>query len=98
MGTPPAKKLGHTVAFTRLILKVRGRMLKSGGGYNAASHMANSKRHGTLPWLLLEILLDMDLDDAVHSFKACTLGLGSTLIIVYDYYGKLAVTGDLTHR
>merc|ERR1712100_767808 len=52
----------------------------------------------TVPLLLLEILLVMDLDDATHSCKAWTLGLGSALMIVSGYYGELVVTGDLTPR
>merc|ERR1711988_1407278 len=39
-----------------------------------------------------------DLDDATHSCKAWTLGLGSALMIVSGYHGELVVTGDLTPR
>merc|ERR1711967_163829 len=52
----------------------------------------------TVPLLLLEILLVMDLDDKTHNCKAWTLGLGSALMIVSGYYGELVVTGDLTPR
>merc|ERR1711976_686969 len=52
----------------------------------------------TVPLLLLEILLVMDLDAATHNCKAWTLGLGSALMIVSGYYGELVVTGDLTPR
>jgi bacteriorhodopsin len=52
----------------------------------------------TVPLLLLEILLVMDLDEKTHNCKAWTLGLGSALMIVSGYYGELVVTGDLTPR
>merc|ERR1712046_534282 len=52
----------------------------------------------TVPLLLLEILLVMDLDEKTHSCKAWTLGLGSALMIVSGYYGELVVTGDLIPR
>merc|ERR1711896_122196 len=52
----------------------------------------------TVPLLLLEILLVMDLTPEQHSSKAWTLGIGSALMIVSGYYGELVVTGDLTPR
>merc|ERR1712072_129113 len=52
----------------------------------------------TVPLLLLEILLVMDLTPEQHSTKAWTLGLGSALMIVSGYYGELVITGDLTPR
>merc|ERR1712022_22590 len=52
----------------------------------------------TVPLLLLEILLVMDLTPEQHSSKAWTLGVGSALMIVSGYYGELVVTGDLTPR
>merc|ERR1711896_52752 len=52
----------------------------------------------TVPLLLLEILLVMDLTPEQHSSKAWVLGLGSALMIVSGYYGELVVTGDLTPR
>jgi bacteriorhodopsin len=52
----------------------------------------------TVPLLLLEILLVMDLSPEQHSSKAWVLGLGSALMIVSGYYGELVVTGDLTPR
>merc|ERR1712031_107989 len=52
----------------------------------------------TVPLLLLEILLVMDLTPEEHSSKAWTLGIGSALMIVSGYYGELVVTGDLTPR
>merc|ERR1711972_211874 len=52
----------------------------------------------TVPLLLIEILLVMKLSDAEYSNKAWTLGVGSALMIVSGYYGKLVVTGDLTPR
>jgi bacteriorhodopsin len=52
----------------------------------------------TVPLLLIEILLVMDLDDATYNDKAWTLGVGSALMIASGYYGELVVTGDLTPR
>jgi len=52
----------------------------------------------TVPLLLIEILLVMNLDERQYNSKAWTLGLGSALMIVSGYYGELVVTGDLTPR
>jgi len=52
----------------------------------------------TVPLLLIEILLVMDLEDGQFSTKAWTLGLGAALMIVSGYYGELVVTGDLGPR
>jgi len=52
----------------------------------------------TVPLLLIEILLVMQLDDATFSCKSWSLGLGSALMIVSGYYGELVVTGDLGPR
>jgi len=52
----------------------------------------------TVPLLLIEILLVMNLGEAEYSSKAWTLGLGSALMIVSGYYGELFVSGDLTPR
>merc|ERR1712022_100914 len=52
----------------------------------------------TVPLLLLEILLVMDLTPEEYNSKAWTLGVGSALMIVSGYYGELVVTGDLTPR
>jgi len=52
----------------------------------------------TVPLLLIEILLVMNLDEATYSAKAKSLGLGSALMIVSGYYGELTVSGDLTPR
>merc|ERR1712193_12105 len=52
----------------------------------------------TVPLLLIEILLVMNLDAETYSAKAKTLGLGSALMIVSGYYGELVVTVDLTPR
>merc|ERR1712196_383406 len=52
----------------------------------------------TVPLLLIEILLVMNLDAATYSKKAWTLGLGSALMIASGYYGELVITGDLTPR
>merc|ERR1712195_292108 len=52
----------------------------------------------TVPLLLIEILLVMNLPEAQFSSKAWTLGFGSALMIISGYYGELVVTGDLTPR
>merc|ERR1712065_110683 len=52
----------------------------------------------TVPLLLIEILLVMNLDEQTYSKKAWALGVGSALMIVSGYYGELVVTGDLTPR
>merc|ERR1711972_564650 len=52
----------------------------------------------TVPLLLIEILLVMDLDAATYSSKAKTLGFGSALMIVSGYYGELTVSGNLAPR
>merc|ERR1712154_722245 len=52
----------------------------------------------TVPLLLIEILLVMNLSPEEYSSKAWTLGLGSALMIVSGYYGELVVTGDLSPR
>jgi len=52
----------------------------------------------TVPLLLIEILLVMNLDEATYGAKAKSLGLGSALMIVSGYYGELTVSGDLTTR
>jgi len=52
----------------------------------------------TVPMLLLEILLVMDLDDATHSRKAWMMGFAAALMIVSGYYGELVITGDLAPR
>ena len=50
----------------------------------------------TVPLLLLETPLVMDLTPQQHSSKAWLLGLSAALIIVTGCYGELVVTGDLT--
>merc|ERR1739845_58811 len=52
----------------------------------------------TVPLLLIEILLVMDLDAATYSKKSMTLGVGSALMIVSGYYGELTLTGDMGPR
>merc|ERR1719330_756262 len=52
----------------------------------------------TVPLLLIEILLVMNLDGDDFNSRAWTLGFGSALMIVSGYYGELVVTGDLTPR
>merc|ERR1711907_571584 len=52
----------------------------------------------TVPLLLIEILLVMNLDAETYNAKAKTLGVGSALMIVSGYYGELVITGDLTPR
>merc|ERR1712048_556167 len=53
---------------------------------------------GTVPLLLIEVLLVMKLDDKTYSSKAWTLGVGSALMIVSGYYGELVIEGDKTPR
>merc|ERR1712151_451469 len=52
----------------------------------------------TVPLLLIEILLVMNLDAETYSEKAKRLGVGSALMIISGYYGELTVSGDLTPR
>jgi len=52
----------------------------------------------TVPLLLIEILLVMNLPEAEYSSKAWTLGGSSALMIISGYYGELVVSGDLTPR
>jgi len=52
----------------------------------------------TVPLLLLEIVLVMNLSPDEQSSKAWKLGLSAALMIVTGYYGELVVTGDLTPR
>merc|ERR1711939_1180694 len=52
----------------------------------------------TVPLLLIEILLVMNIDEKTYNDKAWTLGVGSALMIASGYYGELVVTGDLTPR
>jgi len=52
----------------------------------------------TVPLLLIEILLVMNLEPAEYASKARVLGVGSALMIVSGYYGELTVHGDLTNR
>merc|ERR1711988_1158140 len=52
----------------------------------------------TVPLLLIEILLVMNLDEKTYSRKAWILGVGSALMIVSGYYGELVITGDLGPR
>merc|ERR1712226_172129 len=52
----------------------------------------------TVPLLLIEILLVMNLSDEEYNSKAKTLGLGSALMIASGYYGELTITGDLSAR
>lgn len=52
----------------------------------------------TMPLLLIEILLVMNLDKATYESKSWLLGIGAGLMIVTGYYGDLIITGDLTPR
>jgi len=52
----------------------------------------------TVPLLLIEILLVMNLDQESFSTKSKTLGMGSALMIVSGYYGELFVGGNLAPR
>merc|ERR1711935_660503 len=52
----------------------------------------------TVPLLLIEILMVMNLDERDYNDKAKNLGVGSALMIISGYYGELVITGDLTPR
>jgi len=52
----------------------------------------------TVPLLLIEILLVMNLSDEEYNSKAKALGIGSALMIASGYYGELTITGDLSAR
>merc|ERR1719159_1117916 len=52
----------------------------------------------TVPLLLIEILLVMNLSEQEYSSKSKVLGVGSALMIVSGYYGELYISGDLTPR
>merc|ERR1712194_396021 len=52
----------------------------------------------TVPLLLIEILLVMNLSDEEYNSKAKSLGIGSALMIASGYYGELTITGDLSAR
>jgi len=52
----------------------------------------------TVPLLLIEILLVMNISEEEYSKKAWLLGVGSALMIASGYYGELTISGDLTPR
>jgi len=52
----------------------------------------------TVPLLLMEIVLVMNLPAAEARSKCWTLGIGSALMIVSGYQGELVISGDLTVR
>jgi len=52
----------------------------------------------TVPLLLIEILLVMNLTPSQFKCKSWALGLGSALMIVSGYYGEGFVSGDLAPR
>jgi len=52
----------------------------------------------TVPLLLIEILLVMQLPEEQFGSKAQALGVGSALMICSGYYGELVVSGNLTPR
>jgi bacteriorhodopsin len=52
----------------------------------------------TVPLLLIEILMVMNLEERDYNDKAKNLGVGSALMIISGYYGELVITGDLTPR
>merc|ERR1712146_577825 len=52
----------------------------------------------TVPLLLIEILLVMNLPADEQSSKCWTLGTASALMIVVGYPGELVVSGDLSTR
>jgi bacteriorhodopsin len=52
----------------------------------------------TVPMLLMEIILVMNLPEAQASSKCVTLGVSAALMIVAGYPGELIVEGNLTTR
>jgi len=52
----------------------------------------------TVPLLLIEILLVMDLEESAYKCKSTVLGIGSALMIASGYYGELIVSGNLAPR
>jgi bacteriorhodopsin len=52
----------------------------------------------TVPLLLLEILMVLNLPDNVFRVKATKLGFMAALMIATGYYGELIVTGNLVPR
>jgi len=52
----------------------------------------------TVPLLLIEILMVMNLEERDYNEKARSLGLGSALMIISGYYGELIVSGNLDPR
>jgi bacteriorhodopsin len=52
----------------------------------------------TVPLLLVEILLVMNLPQQEYESKSWTLGLFAALMIVSGYYGELFISGDLSPR
>jgi len=52
----------------------------------------------TVPLLLMEIVLVMNLSAEESSSRCWTLGVGSALMIVSGYKGELVLTGDLAPR
>jgi bacteriorhodopsin len=52
----------------------------------------------TVPLLLIEILLVMNLTDVAYTDKAWRMALGSAGMIISGYYGELFVHGDLSPR
>merc|ERR1712182_158651 len=63
-------------------------------GYSPTGHAFNDAYRYmdlllTVPLLLIEIVLVMNLDESTYSCKSKTLGIGSALMIVSGYYGEL---------
>jgi bacteriorhodopsin len=52
----------------------------------------------TVPLLLMEIVLVMNLSKEEANSKCWTLGVGSALMIISGYKGELVLTGDLSPR
>merc|ERR1712139_343989 len=52
----------------------------------------------TVPLLLMEIVLVMDLPAEEANSKCWTLGIGSALMIISGYKGELILSGDLSPR
>merc|ERR1712028_147748 len=52
----------------------------------------------TVPLLLIEILLVMNISEEEYTTKAWSLGTQSALMIISGYYGELVITGNLLPR
>merc|ERR1711977_264792 len=90
-GRPPAYHIHHLVE-----LGVIGPPQLTGVPFNDAYRYMDWLL--TVPLLLMEIVLVMNLAPAEATSKCWTLGIGSALMIVSGYQGELVVEGDLSVR